>query len=52
MCESYCPAGVELTVMFAALGGEARKLFDYEPGRSATEPLPLATFREHELAPR
>jgi formate dehydrogenase subunit beta len=52
MCESYCPAGIPLTAMFAALGGEARKLFDYEPGRDPDEALPLATFREEELAPR
>lgn len=52
MCESYCPAGIPLTAMFAALGGEARKLFDYEPGRNPEEALPLATFREEELAPR
>ncbi|MDP2871842.1 MAG: (Fe-S)-binding protein [Bacillota bacterium] len=52
MCESYCPSDIPLTAMFAALGGEARKLFDYQPGRSPDEPLPLATFREEELAPR
>jgi len=52
MCEAYCPADIKLTPMFAALGGEARKLFDYEPGRDTEEPLPLAIFREEELSPR
>lgn len=52
MCEAYCPSDIPLTAMFAALGGEARKVFDYEPGRDPEEPLPLATFREEELSPR
>jgi formate dehydrogenase subunit beta len=52
MCEAYCPSEIPLAAMFGAMGGEARKLFGYEPGRDPSEPLPLATFREEELSPR
>jgi len=52
MCEAYCPAGIELTMLFAVMGQEARALFAYEPGRDAGEALPLTVYREDELDPR
>ncbi len=49
MCESSCPTGIRLTRIFSFIGEETQKIFDYEPGRSWNEELPVATFREKEL---
>lgn len=48
-CESACPVGIKVSRIFMFLGEEVQKLFDYEPGRSMEEELPVATFREKEL---
>jgi len=31
------------------VGSQVQKLFDYTPGRSVEDELPLATFKEDEL---
>lgn len=49
MCESSCPSKIRLTRIFAFVGEETQKIFDYEPGRSFEEELPIAVFREKEL---
>jgi len=51
-CEEACPNGVELLKVFKTVGNEVQKVFEYVPGRSFEEELPLATFREDELEPR
>jgi formate dehydrogenase subunit beta len=51
-CEEACPNGVELLKVFKVVGNEVQKVFEYVPGRSFEEELPLATFREDELEPR
>ncbi|MFQ5906985.1 MAG: 4Fe-4S dicluster domain-containing protein [bacterium] len=51
-CEEACPNGVELLKVFKTVGNEVQKVFEYVPGRSFDEELPLATFREDELEPR
>jgi len=48
-CESACPVGIKVSRMFMFLGEDVQKIFDYEPGRSLQEELPVATFREKEL---
>lgn len=48
-CESACPVGIRVSRMFMFLGEDVQKIFDYEPGRSLQEELPVATFREKEL---
>ncbi len=48
-CESACPVGIKLSRMFMFIGESVQKIFDYEPGRSLQEELPVATFREKEL---
>lgn len=48
-CESACPVGIKVSRLFMFLGEEVQKVFDYEPGRSLEEELPVATFREKEL---
>jgi formate dehydrogenase subunit beta len=51
-CEEACPNGVELLKVFKIVGEEVQKVFEYVPGRSFEEELPLSTFREDELEPR
>lgn len=49
MCESGCPVDLPVATVFRAIGEKVQAIFDYEPGRSLDEPLPIATFREKEL---
>lgn len=49
MCESACPSNIPLTTIFRAVGQEVQAMFDYLPGRSLEDELPLVTFKEDEL---
>lgn len=49
MCGEGCPQGVPVFRLFKAVSKHLQGIFDYEPGRDPSEPLPLATFREEEL---
>jgi len=48
MCTSDCPAELPVGLVFRAIGQQVQETFDYVPGRSVEEPLPLVTFREDE----
>jgi len=48
MCTSDCPAELPVGLVFRAIGQEVQETFDYVPGRSVEEPLPMITFREDE----
>lgn len=48
-CEEACPNGIPLLKIFQMVGNRVQRLFDYIPGRSLADELPLATFREDEL---
>jgi formate dehydrogenase subunit beta len=48
MCTSDCPAELPVGQVFRAIGQQVQEVFDYVPGRSVEEPLPLVTFREDE----
>jgi len=50
MCTSNCPADLPVGRVFRTIGQQVQATFDYEPGRSVDEPLPLITFREDEWA--
>lgn len=49
MCEEGCPQGIRVFELFKAVSKKVQGIFDYEPGRDPSEPLPLTTFREEEL---
>ena len=48
MCTSACPSELPVGSVFRATGARVQEGFDYVPGRSVEEPLPLITFREDE----
>ncbi len=48
MCTEVCPAEIPVGHVFRAVGADVQAAFEYMPGRSLDEPLPLATFRENE----
>jgi formate dehydrogenase subunit beta len=49
VCSSACPSHLPVAEVFRAVGREVQALFDYAPGRSLDDELPLAVFREDEL---
>lgn len=51
-CESACPAGIPLTILFRTAGQKVQDIFGYTPGKDVGEELPLATYQVSELEPR
>ncbi len=51
-CSSACPNELPIAEIFATVGRKVQEVFDYVPGRSIEDELPLATFKEEELQPR
>ncbi len=48
MCTSACPAEIPVGMIFSAVGARVQAAFEYQPGRSLDDPLPLVTYRENE----
>jgi len=48
-CESACPNGIELGLLFRLVARGVQARFDYVPGADPDEPQPLATYREGEF---
>lgn len=48
-CEEACPNDIPLLKLFQLTGDSVQKLFEYTPGRSLEDELPMSTFREDEL---
>jgi formate dehydrogenase subunit beta len=48
MCTEACPAELPVGSVFRAIGQRLQETFEYVPGRSLDEPLPLITFKEDE----
>jgi formate dehydrogenase subunit beta len=48
MCTQACPAELPVGSVFRAIGQRLGETFDYMPGRSVDESLPLITFKENE----
>ena len=49
LCQEACPNDVPVFGIFRTVGDRVQKLFNYVPGRSLEDALPLATFKEAEL---
>ena len=49
LCEEACPNDIPLLKLFRTVAHNAQQLFDYVPGRSLDEELPLTTFQEEEF---
>jgi formate dehydrogenase subunit beta len=49
MCDTACPSGLPVSSLFSLVGGDLQKMFEYVPGRDASEEPPVAVFREKEL---
>jgi formate dehydrogenase subunit beta len=48
MCTEACPAELPVGIVFRAIGQRLQAAFEYVPGRSYEEPLPLVTFKADE----
>jgi formate dehydrogenase subunit beta len=48
-CEDACPTNIPVAQVFSLVGNQNQEEFDYVPGRSREEPLPLRTFEEKEF---
>jgi len=49
-CSDVCPANIPLWAISLKVGGAVQKAFDYVPGRSVEEGLPITTFAPEEFA--
>lgn len=49
LCEQACPMDIPLGRIYSRVGRHVQALFDYVPGRSLEEELPVTTFKEDEL---
>jgi formate dehydrogenase subunit beta len=49
MCEDACPVAIPVAQIFTLVGDRNQEAFDYVPGRSVDEPLPLTAFEEDEF---
>ncbi|MBN1287699.1 MAG: formate dehydrogenase [Anaerolineae bacterium] len=48
MCTEACPSALPVGQVFRAVGADVQAAFEYLPGQSVDEPLPLVTFKENE----
>lgn len=48
-CTLACPSRIPVADLFISVSRNARKAFDYMPGRDDAEPLPLSVFQESEF---
>ncbi|MGD9116900.1 MAG: hypothetical protein PVJ61_06990 [Dehalococcoidia bacterium] len=48
-CEDACPTAIPVAQVFSLVGGQNQEEFDYVPGRSREEPLPLRVYQEKEF---
>lgn len=48
-CTLACPSQIPVSDLFISVTRNARKAFDYVPGRDDAEPLPLSVFQESEF---
>ena len=49
VCEDACPAAIPIAQVFSLVGSRNQETFDYVPGRSLDESLPLRVYEEEEF---
>jgi len=49
VCTDVCPSDIPVAAIFRTVGQKTQAIFDYTPGLSLEDELPLTTFREDEL---
>lgn len=49
MCTDACPSDIPVGRVFRAVAEQTQAIFEYTPGRSVDDQLPVTTFREDEL---
>lgn len=49
LCQEACPNEVPVFSIFRMVGDKVQEAFEYVPGRSLDEEMPLSTFKEDEL---
>ncbi len=45
-CASVCPSGIPVADIFKTVAVRTQDLFDYEPGKDLSEPIPYLAFEE------
>jgi len=50
LCEQACPVEIPLMQVLKRVAGDAQAKFDYRPGRSLEEEIPLKVFQEKEFS--
>ena len=48
-CEDACPVSIPVAQIFSLVGDQNQAEFDYVPGRSIDEPLPLRVYQDREF---
>ena len=48
-CEDACPVDIPVSIIFKKIGESIQNMFEYTPGKSIEEKIPLTTFKEKEL---
>jgi formate dehydrogenase subunit beta len=48
-CEDACPTAIPVAQVFSLVGNRNQEAFDYVPGQSRDEPLPLRVYQEEEF---
>jgi len=48
-CEDACPTSIAVAQIFSWVGSQNQEEFNYVPGRSANEPLPLRVYQDREF---
>jgi len=49
VCTDVCPSDIPVATIFRTVGEKTQAVFDYIPGLSLEDKVPLTTFREDEL---
>jgi len=50
MCTDVCPADIPISTIFLKVGEEVQNLFNYIPGKSVEEAIPLTKYEKEEFA--